>query len=223
MYGGKEEKVNYRILPHLNNLELLHATYINHSFSKHIHEGFAIGVIEQGALTFSYRGEQLIAPSGCINLVIPGEAHNGSAVSAEGWTYRMFYLEARLLEDAVYQISGKAQKLPFFSAGVIKDDDMAYSIRKLHQILETPFIPLVEQESLLLTLLTEFILRHADERFSIKEVRKNNRAVHVAQEYIEDTYTQNFSIQELSAICNLSPFHLIRVFKEGIGILRMYI
>jgi len=39
----------------LGNLELLHATYVTHTFAPHTHEGYVIGVIEQGAEQFAYR------------------------------------------------------------------------------------------------------------------------------------------------------------------------
>jgi hypothetical protein len=38
--------------PALDNLELLRATYITHAFAPHTHEGYAIGVIENGAEQF---------------------------------------------------------------------------------------------------------------------------------------------------------------------------
>ncbi len=215
---NQQEEVKFWVIPQLNNLELLQATYINHSFSKHTHEGFAIGVIERGALTFSYRGEQVVAPAGHINLVIPGEAHDGNAASAMGWSYRMFYLEPALLEQAAHEISGSIQGAPFFKAGTIQDDYLAGLIRNLHLLLEKPNIPLIEQESLLLTMLIEFILRHADERLLLRRVGKENPAVNRAREYIEDTYTQNISIKNLSKLCNLSPFHLIRAFKNCVGV-----
>ncbi len=218
MEVAKTEKINFWMIPQLNNLELLHATYINQSFTKHIHDCFAIGVIEQGALKFSYRGEKVVVPSGHINLVIPGEAHDGSALSNEGWTYRMFYLKPQLLEQAAHEITGKVQQTPFFTAGVIKDDKLAGFIRKFHFLLENSTIPLIEQESYLLTMLTEFISRHGDERLRVRGVGKENQAVNLAREYIENTYTQNISIKLLSNLCNLSPFHLIRVFKESTGI-----
>jgi AraC-like DNA-binding protein len=214
----EQEKVNFRVVPQLNNLELLHATYINHCFTKHIHDCFAIGVIERGALKFSYRGQRLVAPAGYINLVIPGEAHDGSAASGEGWTYRMFYLDPGLLQQAVYEISGKMQKSPYFTAGVINDDGLAGYIRTVHQSLEDAAIPLIEQESLLLIMLIAFISRHAQERLSMRSVGKENQAVTLVREYIEDTYTQNSSIKDLASLCNLSPFHLIRVFREYIGV-----
>lgn len=213
-----KENVNFWMIPQLNNLELLHATYVNHSFTKHTHECFAIGVIERGALRFSYRGEKVVAPSGHINLVIPGEAHDGCALSNEGWTYRMFYLEPKLMEQAVYEISGKTQRIPFFAAGAIKDDDLAGFIREFHILLEYPNIPFIEQESLLLAMLTEFILRYADEHFISRIIGKENQAVTRAREYIEDMYTQNISLKNLSKYCNLSPFHLLRVFKDSVGV-----
>lgn len=212
-----EEKVDFKVIPQLNHLELLHATYVNHTFAKHIHEGFAIGVIERGALKFSYRGENLTAASGCINLVIPGEAHDGYAATDDGWTYRMFYLESKLLEQVVYEASGKA-RIPYFTTGVINDNYLAEFIRRVHILLGKEAVSLLEQEALLVAMLTEFISRYAEERLDIKNVGKENHAVNLAREYIEDTYTRNFSIRELSAICNLSPFHLIRVFRNCVGV-----
>lgn len=213
-----KEEVKFRVIPQLNNLELLHATYINQTFTKHIHEGFAIGVIEQGALGFSYKGETLTASPGCINLVIPGEAHDGFAASDEGWTYRMFYLESKLLEQVVYDMSGKVHRIPYFKAGVIQDDYLANFIRSVHSLLENVAVPLVEQESLLLAMLTEFISRYAEERYCVKSLGQEMRVANLAREYIEDTFTRNFSIKELSAVCNLSPYHLIRVFHQCIGV-----
>lgn len=218
MSGENEDQVNYWIMPELNHLELLHAKYVKQSFAKHIHEGFAIGVIEAGALRFSYRGKTNIATPGCINLVIPGEAHDGTALSEEGWTYRMFYLDSKLLEQAAAELSGKDGRMPFFADGVIKDDTMANFIKRVHCSLEKAVLPLVEQESMLLSLLTEFISRHARERLPVKTARKDHRAVQIAREYIEETYDRNFSLRELSAVCHLSSFHLLRIFRERLGV-----
>jgi AraC-like DNA-binding protein len=212
-----KEKIDFKVLPQLHNLELLHATYVDQTFTKHIHEGFAIGVIEEGALNFFYRGENLTAAPGCINLVIPGEAHDGHAASDQGWTYRMFYLESELLEQVVGEISGKA-RIPYFTTGVINDSYLANLIRGLHLLLEKETIPLLEQETLLMAMLAEFISRHAEEKMYVKNMGKENHLVNLVREYIESAYARNFSIKELSAVCNLSPYHLIRVFRNCVGV-----
>jgi AraC-like DNA-binding protein len=213
-----QESIIYQRMPHFHNLELLHATYIKHTFSRHTHEGYAFGIIEQGALAFSYRGEKLIALPGHINLVIPGEAHDGYALSDAGWSYRMFYLDSSLLEQVAGEISGCTQALPFFAAGVIKDDFLARKIKELHMLLENSAALLMEQESQLLNLLSSFILRHAQQRFPLHPLGKENQSVRRAREYIEENYSQNISIQTLASLCNLSAFHLIRVFHDHFGV-----
>lgn len=216
--GKPIEKTKYWVLPHLGDLELLHATYLNHSFSKHTHEGYAFGVIESGALNFSYRGEKVTAPSGHINLVVPGEAHDGCAASEAGWTYRMFYLRPDLLSKAASEITGRPAGLPFFKAGVLNDSFMARKIYKLHLLLEKQEVPLIEQESHLLSVLTQFIRRHADIKPGLREKGKENLAVMRARDYLESNYGKDISIKELTRVSNLSAFHLIRVFSAETGI-----
>ncbi len=212
------EQIKMRVLPHFNNMEILHASYVTQSFSRHTHDVFAIGVIERGALKFYYRGENIVAPYGQINLANPGEAHNGCAASDEGWTYRMFYLEPDMLRQAASEINGKHMNMPYFQAGVIRDDDMAAVIRRLHILLEKPEIPLLEQESLLLWTLSQFIMRHADDFYVLRPAGREQQSVKKIREYIEDHYNEDISIKQLSGIANLSPFHLIRVFRKEVGI-----
>ncbi|MTI80349.1 MAG: AraC family transcriptional regulator [Firmicutes bacterium] len=215
---SSQELINFKIIPQLENLELLHATYYNHSFSKHMHEGYAIGVIERGALKFSYRGENIIAPAGHINLAIPAEAHDGYAASEEGWTYRMFYFKPQTLKRAATEITGRRSDFPFFKAGTIEDNWLANKIQRFHILLQESRLSLIEQESYLLEMLTQFILRHSNDRFVTRNLGKENQAVKQICDYIESNYSADISISMLSRICNLSPFHLIRVFNNKVGI-----
>src|SRR5512139_1926606 len=101
----------------LNNLELLRATYITHVFAPHAHEGYAIGIIEAGAQTFTHKGRnRLIMPAGCIAIVNPGEVHIGQATTESGWTYRMFYPDAAVLESVAAELFGRVVDTPFFSS-----------------------------------------------------------------------------------------------------------
>ena len=88
------EQVRIRTLPELPGLQLMQASYQTRTFPRHSHEGFGVGVIEQGALGFYYRGENVVAPAGRINTVNPDEVHTGQSATEHGWTYRMFYLSA---------------------------------------------------------------------------------------------------------------------------------
>lgn len=69
--GIPKERVNYRRLPYLDGLELMRATYFGQCFSRHMHERFAVGVVEDGVGAFTYRGKTQVAPRGNIFIIHP--------------------------------------------------------------------------------------------------------------------------------------------------------
>lgn len=64
-------------VPGVENPELFHARHLTQLFPRYTHEGYAAGVIEEGALGFFYRGENVVTAPGQINLCVPGEVHTG--------------------------------------------------------------------------------------------------------------------------------------------------
>ena len=215
---SQEQIKLWQIATSFGNLKLVHATYITQSFARHSHDDFPIGVIERGALGFYYRGENVVAPVGSINLANPGETHTGQAAVETGWTYRMFYCDLALLRRAAAEITGKTADIPFFRPGVIQDVELAELIRHLHLTLEQPNISKLEQESRILQMLVQLILRHADHHPALRSFGADHQAVKRAQEYLEAHYTQNISLEQLAQIAYLSPFHLARMFHENLGL-----
>ncbi|MFC6894220.1 AraC family ligand binding domain-containing protein [Nonomuraea dietziae] len=45
--------------PGVPEVDLLKARYVTHRFSRHVHEGYAIGVITSGVEEFAYKGRLL--------------------------------------------------------------------------------------------------------------------------------------------------------------------
>ena len=204
--------------PCLPDVDLLHAHYTAQSFSRHAHDGYAVGVIEQGALSFSYRGGTWIAPAGQINLAVPGEAHTGTGVNGLGWTYRMFYLPPERLHQVTTEITGRPGYFPFFAAGVINDLQLAGQIQKLHKALEENETSRLEQEEGLLALLTSLVLHYAEPRQGLRDPGREPSAVKHALEYLEAHYAENLSIQDLAGLCHLSPYYFIRSFTAQVGV-----
>lgn len=216
--AGAGEHTRLWRLPNLPNLELLRATYITQTFARHSHEGFAVGIIERGALGFFYRGENVIAPAGAINLANPDEAHTGHAAAETGWTYRMFYLDSSLLMSVASQIAGRSQNLPSFKKGVIHDAILSNLIRSLHLDMERDPTPMLHRESGLLQMLTQLILRHGEDRPPLRPTGHEHRSVRLVQDYLEAHYDEDVSLETLATMANLSPFHLLRVFGKEVGL-----
>jgi len=198
-------------------VELLRAHYVTQTFNRHTHDGFAVGVIEDGALGFYYHGANVIAPAGMVNLVNPGEVHTGHAATDGGWTYRMFYLDADLLQDAAAQIAGRPEAVPFFREGVLSDEPLANTLRALHTGLESGHLSRLEIESRFLAALTQLIERHAEPSPRPHRVAHEPAAVKRARDYIEAYHAENLSVRDLASVAHLSPFHFIRVFQAQTG------
>jgi len=214
---ARRENVKFWRARDLGDLELLRASYVTHSFSPHIHEGYAVGVIERGVEVFEYRRATHAAVSGNVVVINPGEVHTGRRGSDEGWTYRMLYPDVALLRDAAGEVAGRFADVPFFPEPVVQDRYLAGLILELHKALEQPASK-IERESRLLLAFAQLIGRHADSRPVQKPVGREKLAVRRVRDYLETRYSENVSIKELAAAANLSPFHLIRVFRNETGL-----
>ncbi len=213
-----QERVRIWQPPGLPGLQLMRATYITQTFPRHTHEGFGVGVIERGALGFFYRGENMIAPAGRINLVIPDEVHTGQAATDGGWTYRMFYFPADLLRQAALEMAGRPTALPFFTSGVIADGCLAGLIHRVHLQFEDPDTQLLERESLFLHMLVQLIARHAEAPPGLRPAGREHAGAGRAIDYLRANFHRDISIEQLAAVACLSPFHFIRVFSRHTGL-----
>jgi AraC-like DNA-binding protein len=203
--------------PDLNNLELHHARYIKHTFARHMHDYYVIGVIEVGTQAFWCQGTRYINPAGGVFIINPGEAHTGEGADEHGFTYRTLYPDGTLLQRAVAEIVGREQPLPFFSTPVIRDPQLARHILSLHRALASSLSPL-ERESRFLHTFAHLITHYAELRSPKQVAGKERHEVQKVQQYIDAYYMQRVTLTELAQLVNWSPYYLLRVFEKEIGI-----
>jgi AraC-like DNA-binding protein len=217
------EQVKFWCDPDLQNVELLRATYITHAFSRHSHDGYAIGVIESGVEAFAYRGAMHYAPAGSIAVVHPGEVHTGHAGVPEGWSYRMLYppvafVQAAIAEDvADFCSTQELSWVPYFDNPVIHDPELACALSHLHQTLEQGLTTLA-RESKMLWAFNQLIRRHADWRPLALPDTLESAAIALAREYLDTHYAHNVSLDQLATVAQLKPLRLLRSFQKVTGL-----
>ena len=205
-------------VPHFNNLRLMRATYITYAFSRHVHDYFAIGVIEAGVQTFSYRHERHITQPHGLFIVNPGEPHDGEAATEAGFTYRVLYPEADMMQQVAAEIRGRdGGDVPFFSAAVIDDPVLYQAFRRTHAALENETSAL-EQHSRLLLLLGALITRHADSHFRARTLGRERREIERTRQYLDYHYAEDVTLAQLGRVAGLSPYYLVRVFHREVGL-----
>src|SRR5215510_13753160 len=82
--------------------EFLLADYRDFVFPAHLHETFAIGVIEAGGQRFRPgRAPALVMPAGTLCAINPGVVHEGCPATEQGWRYRMVYPSPALVASTL--------------------------------------------------------------------------------------------------------------------------
>ena len=201
----------------LEGLELHYATYITHTFSRHMHDYYVVGVIEAGIQAFSYRGAHQITPAGGVFVINPGEAHTGEALTASGYTYRTLYPDVPLLKRVASELAGREERFPFFSTAVIIDPELTSRLKELHCALATAQSPL-ERESRFWEASAYLITHYAELRPPEQRLGQERQAVKQVRHYLDEHYTQRVTLSQLAHLVGLSPFYLLRVFEQEVGI-----
>lgn len=201
-FTDERDCASFRHLAELPGVELYHAHISRYAFEPHTHQAFGIGAIELGAERFRYRGTQYVAPVNSVVTMNPDELHTGEAETADGWRYRMVYLEPDLLEE----VTGIRHW--WFS------DVMRHDARRSAQLCQQIYglwntdDPLA-QKGLLLDLIDTFrpFARHAPH--SQEAAHRFERV----RDYLHDNYMHALTLDELAAVVSLSPYHFQRQFK----------
>ena len=214
---SKSESAKYWRVPELRNLELLHAKYKGRSFPRRINEGFEISLIENGAQFVNTRGGTSLASRGSIVVINPSEAYSVKAADGTGWTCRSFYPTANSVRDAALGARARTAAIPFFPQSTIEDAGLAAIIRHLHLLLGSSASTLA-QESYSIWAATQLVLRHAAHPPIVRPPGREHKAVGRVMEYINAHYADDLSLDEIASIANLSPFHLVRVFRLQVGL-----
>ena len=126
----------YHHLGWLHGIELFEAAFSTQTFSRHAHEGFAIGAIAEGVGGYFCRGETMLLPTGSLSLMNPEEPHTGYATTS--WLrYNMLYAS----EAAVCAVL-ELRSLRGFSTVAPEDKGLAIS-QGLSAVTAHPFTQLL--------------------------------------------------------------------------------
>jgi AraC-like DNA-binding protein len=203
--------------PYREGVACIRATYIEHTFPRHTHDYFAIGVIEEGFQQFLLGKQLYHTPPGGMFIVNPGEVHTGESATRQGFTYRTIYPSLPLLEAISHDIIGQARPFPLFTAPVIDDPALVRVFVHAHRMLELPLARL-EAESCMHQLLAHLIIRQSPAHPAPRAVGHERREVARVRAFLDEHCCENITLQQLADYAQLSPFYLNRVFRKEVGL-----
>lgn len=182
-----------------------------HSYPKHFHTQFGIGLITAGAQK-SLSGRGLVeAGPGDIITVNPGEVHDGHPIGAEPRSWRMLYLDPTLVTAATNELAAGKSPGSEFSLPALTDNLAASCFRTLFASMtqRQQSGTLAQEQSLLLLLARLF--RH-------REPTEATPTLRLARERLDDDPANPVSLSELAQLCGINRYQLIRSFQRATGI-----
>ncbi|QWP76450.1 AraC family transcriptional regulator [Lysobacter sp. K5869] len=197
------DAAQFRQVAHRPGVELYRAHIVRHSFDPHTHEAYGLGAIESGVERFRYRGSDHLAPPDSLVLMNPDVLHTGHAETAEGWRYRMIYVEP----EAAAEITGDEGW--WFADAVRHDPARARRVTARLDALWHAREPLAF-DSQLHALLEEFRDHAKLPRRARPEAPKRFAAV---LDCLRARLSERVTLEELAAVAELSPFHFLRQFR----------
>jgi AraC-like DNA-binding protein len=211
----KNEWSRYYRLPVYDGAEVLHARFVTHRYARHSHDYLVIGLVENGAQAYWYRGARHVTPEARVFLVNPGESHTGESASADGYLYRTFCPHKELVARVSEELG--VHYPVFFRGAVLNDPLLVGILAHFHRRLAAG-APLVEYETLIFEALAHLIVHHSEKTVIPKPVGREHPAIRRSREYLEAHFSQDVSLSELAATASISPFYLARAFKREIGV-----
>jgi AraC-like DNA-binding protein len=198
----------------MGGLDLVQFNDYAHSFPRHSHDFFTIGVFARGNGRLIYRGGTWPADEGAVLAVSPEEVHIAEPRRDRGWTYCAMYPTVELIGHAVGPAANAGPA--YFSAPVFHDGALALELLDVQRLLRGPSPELAAEERLL-DVLRRLVARHAETRSVQSRASTPSRAVAVAREYLHAHYSKSVKLVELATVCDTSPFHLVRSFRDTVG------
>jgi AraC-like DNA-binding protein len=213
--GQSEGPVNRIRIGHGGmGIERLEACFAGQAFSPHRHDTYAIGVTLSGVQTFRYRGAQRVCLPGQCHVLHPDEMHDGSAGTAEGFGYRIVYIDPSLIQRA---LGGRA--LPFVSDAIVERRVFQDALPRALWRLEEPIDDVARIE--IATAVADFLDRASGTGAQTQGSGKQSSLRHASLLRVRDLIAANptirHSVATLEGVSGLDRWVLARQFRAAFG------
>lgn len=202
------------LVQELEGMEMLHSSGIDPAHSRHMHESFAIGIVDDGVVVNQSRGETTYLPAGSVFTFNPGEVHSGYAADALAVSHRSFYPSEQAVSNFAHDLGFRGT--PFFRTTTSNDSRNALALRRLHELLKHSE-NVLERQTATIQVLGRLLKDHASLHGSWAEGQEPY-AIGQVRAYLEAHYRENVSLEELAALVGLNGPYLIRTFRKAVGV-----
>jgi len=215
MQSARDWQLKFWRLPHLDDLELLHALNVTHNYPAHMHEWYSIAVVLRGIEETICRGTSHQARRGDLILINAEQVHSNRSVGSE---YRLIKVPPDTFERLLIPARDTSRRQLFRNL-VVTEPHLFESLLNLHLKLEQDLSALEHQSEFVSAMALLFEKQVIDRSISLAEHTTRKEQIHIrrVRDYLRANYAENVSLSKLTSLTHLSPFYLLRVFRQSTG------
>jgi len=210
------EEVEYSRAVELPGLVLSTARFSAFRFEPHYHLDCHIALVADGVQRQSFKGESLVLTRGAIQLMPPGEVHDGIAGSDETYTLQTFRLSPALLRGLGEEITGK-HDFPSQASVVLRDTQLADQLIGMHAALQSESASPLLQEARVMELFESLFARLLKPSPQVIPGTLLPRELARVREFMEVHLRDKITLDDLALVLGLDRFRFLKLFKRTVG------
>lgn len=192
--------------------EVFHARFTDHAYPVHVHDTWALMIVDGGRVDFALDRERHGAGvSDAVVLLPPGVAHDGRTVTEAGFRKRVLYLDTSVLPE---RLTGAAVDAPLLADPALRERVHALHLALGERDLERD--PLEAQSRL--AFVRERLHGWLARRAAAYGAPAAGLAVRL-RELLDARVAEGLGLEEAAAeLGHVHPTHLIRSFRTAYGL-----
>ena len=188
----------YGPAPGVAGLETLEARNLRLQYDRHFHDTYAFGIVLSGVERCRVGRNLNFYEPGTVPMFNPGEVHDGGPATPEGWSYRMVYVDAKLVPEEAA-----------FPEQVRRDDFARRRAMELFDAIDHGSVLGIEE---CLALALEALLGRKP------DIGRSGTKLERVKERIDQECSEPLRLRDLSAMADVSPTRLLRAFTVAYGL-----
>ncbi|WP_136516283.1 AraC family transcriptional regulator [Geomonas edaphica] len=186
------------------------------SYKAHCHREFCVGAVTEGTAVMTVRDQTCVLSPGLLALFSPETVHSCNPPEGGARSYLMAYFDAAWCSSIQEALFGRqGHFIP--PAEFLLDNRTLYdSFLELTKILAGDALPLEKAERA-----TQFVSELFTSTCDLElpaTVEVRDGIVREVKEYLEQRADLNITLQDLAVVFRCNPYHLLRTFKQAVGL-----
>ena len=187
----------YGAVPGMAGLETLEARDLHLQYDRHFHDTYAFGIVLRGVERCRVGRNLNFYEPGTVPMFNPGEVHDGGPAAPAGWSYRMVYVDPKL-------VPGERA----FPVQVRRDPLARRRALELFDAIDSGSALGIEET---LALALETLLGKAERSEFPESLRR-------VRDRIDEECGEPLRLRDLCMLAGVSPTRLLRAFAAAYGL-----